>query len=78
MELKYPLVRKFVKSPYLDVFGAALILVVSISRNFHGTMYKNGEIIFNVPISEIGERISEGSFPLGFVSILAVVPDFLL
>ena len=73
MNIKYPLVRSFVKSPYLDLFGAALILVVSIARNFQGTMYANGEILFNVPMDQIAARISEGAFPLGFVSIASAV-----
>ena len=73
MEVKYPLIRKFVKSPYLDLFGALLILVVSIVRNFHGTMYAGGEIIFNVPLSEVLSKMNNGAFPLGFVSIIGAI-----
>ncbi len=73
MELRYPLVRQFVKSPYLDVFAASLILGISIWRNFQGTMYQGGEIIFGVPMSEILGRMAEGAFPLGFVSIVAAM-----
>ena len=73
MRSRLPFVRAFVVSPYLDVFAAVLILAVSIVRRFHETMYENGEIIFNVPLSQIGERMSEGAFPLGFVSIVAAI-----
>lgn len=73
MNIKYPLVRKFVKSPYLDLFGASLILVISIIKNFHGTMYQGGEILFNVPLDEIIDKIKGGAFPLGFVSIASAV-----
>lgn len=73
MKLKYPWARKFVDSKYLDIFGATLILVVSIIKNFHGTMYQDGEIIFGVPLNEILSKMSSGAFPLGFVSIIGAV-----
>ncbi|WP_235296965.1 nicotinamide mononucleotide transporter family protein [Portibacter marinus] len=73
MNLKFPWARKFVRSPYLDLFGAALILVISITRNFQGTMYKSGEIIFNVPLINLSDQMAEGAFPLGLVSILSAM-----
>jgi nicotinamide mononucleotide transporter len=73
LKLKYPLARKFVKSNYLDVFGATLILVISIVKNFHGTMYQDGEIIFGVALTDITSKVSEGAFPLGFVSIAGAI-----
>lgn len=73
MNLKYPWARKFVRSNYLDVFGASLILVISILKNFHGTMYQGGEIIFGVALGDISSKMSEGAFPLGFVSIISAM-----
>lgn len=73
LNLRYPLARKFTKSPYLDVFGAGLILAISIIKDFHGTMYQNGEIIFGVPIDQLVDQMSDGAFPLGLVSILSSV-----
>ncbi|GLR16125.1 nicotinamide mononucleotide transporter family protein [Portibacter lacus] len=57
----------------MDIFGAGLILVISIIKNFHGTMYQGGEIIFNVPMSEIVSKMGNGAFPLGFVSIISAM-----
>ena len=73
MDLRFPLARKFVKSPYLDVFGAGLILIISILRNFHQTVYKNGELVFDVPFANLWEVINTGAFPLGLVSILSAM-----
>lgn len=73
MNLRFPLVRKFVTSSYLDVFGAGLILVISIIRSFHTTMYKGGEILFSVPLNQFSTEISEGAFPLGIVSIISAM-----
>lgn len=72
-QLKYPLARKFVNSPHLDLFAVVLILGITIWRGFHGTMYQNGEIIFNVPNDQIISSIRGGAFPLGFVSILSAM-----
>ncbi len=73
MKVKYPWVRQFVNSPYLDIFGALLILIISISRDFQGTMYLKGEILYSIPMNEIGEQMSQGAFPLGFLSIFAAM-----
>lgn len=73
MSTTMPWARKIVTSPYLDIMGAVLILAVSLMRNFHNTIYEQGRIVFDVPISEIGSRIAEGAFPLGFVSIIAAI-----
>lgn len=73
MELRLPLVRQIVKSPYLDIFGALLIFGVSIARNFHGTIYQNGEIVFGTPFNMLWEKMGEGAFPLGIVSIIAAI-----
>ncbi len=71
MSLRFPLVRKFVKSAYLDLFGAGLIVTVSVLRGFHKTIYKNGEIVFDIPLDELLSEMSNGGFPLGLISILS-------
>jgi len=73
LNLRYPLARKFVESSYLDVFGALLILVVSIVKNFHTTMYHNSEIVFSVPLNQFIEMMADGAFPLGLVSIVSAM-----
>jgi len=71
--VKSPILRNLVLSPYLDVFGALLILGVCISRNFHGTIYHHGEIKFGIPITELWEVVRQGAFPLGITSTIGAV-----
>ncbi len=67
------LLRKLVQSSYLDVFGALLILGVCVSRDFHETIYRKGQIEFGTPISQLWEVVLSGAFPLGIVSIVGAI-----
>lgn len=71
--MRLPILRNIVKSDYLDVIGAVLILVVCIVRDFHGTYYHAGEMKYGIPISDFGTEISQGAFPLGLLSIIGGV-----
>ncbi|MEM6321410.1 MAG: nicotinamide mononucleotide transporter family protein [Bacteroidota bacterium] len=72
-QLRQPLLRKIVYSPSIDLFAAALILGVSVVRNFHGTVYQNGEIQFGVPFSDLWSTVTSGAFPLGIFSIVGAI-----
>ena len=71
--LRSPLLRKLVLSKNLDLFGAVLILITCIIRDFLGTIYFQGEIQFGVPLSELGSYISNGAYPLGVFSTIGAV-----
>ncbi|MFK7808531.1 MAG: nicotinamide mononucleotide transporter family protein [Saprospiraceae bacterium] len=73
MEQSKILLRKIVHSKYLDLFGALLILGVSVAKSFHETIYFNGAIAFGIPITDIFSYIKQGAFPLGFLSIVGAV-----
>lgn len=72
-EIKQPLLRKIVKSSYIDIFAALLIFGVCYYRNFHETIYQDGEIQFGIPFSELGTYIANGAFPLGIVSVIGAI-----
>ncbi len=67
------LIRKIVHSDYLDVFGAVLILGVCVFRDFHETVFQNGEIQFGVPIHSLWSEVMSGAFPLGILSIVGAI-----
>ena len=67
------LLRRLVKSTYLDLFGAALILGVCISLSFHTTIYYQGKIQFNIPLDELWSHYMKGAYPLGILSTLGAV-----
>lgn len=67
------LVRNLVKSKYLDVFAALLIFGICIWRDFHGTIFLNGEIQFGIPMSELLSYMQQGAFPLGIVSMIGAI-----
>jgi len=71
--VRYPWIRQIVQSPYIDLFGAFLILGICIVRNFHGTIYFEGEIQFGIPFSELSAYMQKGAFPLGIFSIMGAV-----
>lgn len=71
--LKFPLIRKLVLSSYLDVFGAVLILGVTLYKGFHQTVYMDGEMKFGVPVNEIWSYAMQGAYPLGIVSTIGAV-----
>ena len=72
-KIKIPWLRKLVQSTYLDVIGAVLIFSVCYFRNFHGTIYLDGEIQFGIPISELGNQLKMGAYPLGVMSTLGAI-----
>ncbi|MFK7774354.1 MAG: nicotinamide mononucleotide transporter family protein [Saprospiraceae bacterium] len=67
------LVRNLVQSKYLDVFAALLIFGICIWRNFHGTIFFNGEIQFGISMSELVSYMQQGAFPLGIVSMIGAI-----
>ena len=71
--IRFPLIRKIVLSRYLDVFGAALILGVTLYKGFHQTIYYQGEIQFGIPINELWSYFMKGAYPLGVLSTIGAV-----
>ncbi len=71
--VSYPLVRQFVLSTYMDVFGAAVVVFVCFFKNFHRTIYYQGGIQFDIPIENLLDMIQQGAFPLGIFSMIAAV-----
>lgn len=60
-------------SPYLDLLGAVLVLGICIARDFHETVYVNGEIQFGVPIGDLMGYVFEGAYPLGILSTIGAI-----
>jgi len=71
--VRYPRIRKIVHSTYLDIIGAVLILGVCIYRNFHGTIYSEGEVEFGIKLSDLWEKVTSGYYPLGIMSTIGAV-----
>lgn len=71
--MKYPLIRKIVLSSYLDLFGAGLVLAVTIYKGFHQTLYYQGEMLFDTPVSELWSYTMDGAYPLGIFSTIGAV-----
>jgi nicotinamide mononucleotide transporter len=71
--IRFPLIRKIVLSSYLDVFGAILILVITLYKGFHQTVYFQGEIQFGIPVNELWSYIMKGAYPLGVLSTIGAV-----
>ena len=68
-----PLLRKLVQSTSLDLFGAILIFGVCYYRNFHGTIFYQGEIQFGIPFQELWGYITKGAYPLGVLSTIGAI-----
>ena len=68
-----PILRKLVLSKNLDLFGATLILITCIVRDFLGTIYFEGQIQFGVPLNELWGYTSQGAYPLGVFSTIGAV-----
>jgi nicotinamide mononucleotide transporter len=47
--------------------------VVCIERDFHETYFHQGEMQFGVAITDIGDQIKNGAFPLGILSIIGAI-----
>lgn len=67
------LVRSLVQSKFLDIVAALLIFVICIWRDFHETIFLNGEIEFGIPISALKGYMRQGAFPLGIVSMIGAI-----
>jgi len=67
------LLRKLVLSPYLDLFGALLVLGVCIARDFHQTIFFQGEIQFGIPLRELTGYVVQGAYPLGILSTIGAI-----
>ncbi len=72
-KVPYPVIRQIVLSTYLDVFGAVLVLGVSLYKNFHRTVYYQGKPQFNIPLDELWELIQMGAFPIGILSTVGAI-----
>lgn len=68
-----PQLRALVTSSYLDIAGVLLVLIICIIRNFHGTYFVDGDLVFDVPISSIFTYIGRGAYPLGIISIIGAI-----
>lgn len=70
LQVPYPNLRKLVHSKYLDLFAVAIILTVSLSLHYHQTFYYQGKAHSGVPLSEWGNLLRNGAFPLGIFSTI--------
>lgn len=68
-----PILRQLVQSKYLDLFGALLIFGVCYHRNFHQTIFFQGEIQFGIAFKELWTFVQQGAFPLGIFSTAGAV-----
>lgn len=71
--VRFPSIRKIVKSTWLDVIGAVLIFGVCYWRNFHGTIYQAGEVQFGIPFNALWGFVKNGAYPLGVMSTAGAV-----
>lgn len=72
-QLRYPIIRSLVQSPFLDIVGALLVFSISYYLSFHQTIFYEGKIQFNIPVNELGLYVKKGAYPLGIFSILGAV-----
>jgi len=73
LAVKVPILRKLVLSTSIDLIGVTIVLVVCIVRNFLGTIYYKGELLFNIPLVEVFTYIGKGAYPLGILSTVGAV-----
>jgi len=71
--IRFPFIRKIVLSRYLDIFGAVLILGVTLYKGFHQTVYYQGGIQFGIPVNELWSYFMKGAYPLGVLSTIGAV-----
>lgn len=71
--MKVKWLRQLVHSSYLDLLGTALILAVCLYRDFHETIFYQGEIQFGIPITELWSYVKQGAFPLGILSTVGAI-----
>lgn len=73
VSLRSPLLRNLVQSPSLDLVGAVLIFITCVWRDFLGTVYFDGEMLFGTPLSDLPSYIKKGAYPLGIMSTIGAV-----
>ncbi|MCT4666016.1 MAG: nicotinamide mononucleotide transporter family protein [Flavobacteriales bacterium] len=66
-------VRKWVNSPFLDLFGAILVLVITLVKGYHKTIYFNGEISSTRSLEFWWEAVLSGAYPLGLLATVGAV-----
>jgi len=71
--IKVPILRKLVLSKSIDLIGVAIVFGVCIFRNFLGTIYFKGEIIFDIPFLEVCSYVGQGAYPLGILATVGAV-----
>lgn len=71
--MKVKWLRQLVHSSYLDLLGAVLILAVCLHRDFHETIFYQGDIQFGIPITELWGYVKQGAFPLGILSTVGAI-----
>lgn len=69
--------RRIVHSKYIDLLGVVLVLGVCIYRNFHETIYYQGNLQFGIPFSQLIDYVWQGAFPIGLLSILGAIVSLL-
>ena len=57
----------------MDLFGAALVLIISLVRSFHTTIYYQGAIQFDIPVDQLWSYFMLGAYPLGILSTIGAV-----
>jgi nicotinamide mononucleotide transporter len=62
-----------VQSSYIDILGASLILFTCIWRDFLGTVYYKGEMLFGTPLVQLHDYVMQGAYPLGVMSTIGAV-----
>ena len=72
-KIPQPLLRRLVHSQYMDLFGVFLVFLVCYFRNFHLTIFYQGQIQFGIPFNELGTYFLKGAFPLGILSTVGAM-----
>ena len=71
--MKVTWLRRLVHSDSLDLLGAILIFSVCIFRDFHETIFYEGQMQFGIPIGELWAYVKQGAFPLGILSTVGAI-----
>ncbi len=71
--IKVPILRKLVLSKSIDLIGVLIVFVICVVRNFLGTIFYKGELLFNIPLTEVFTYIGKGAYPLGILATVGAV-----
>lgn len=71
--IKVPILRKLVLSKFIDLTGVVIVFLICVVRNFLGTIYYKGELLFNIPLAEVFSYIGKGAYPLGILATVGAV-----